>query len=193
MTPLPTPLLERVAAAAVAEGLADAVFTRLRTPLGRLLVVQGPAGVVRIGFEDEPEDRVLAAVASALGSRLVASDVQIAPTRDALAAYLEGETDTLDLPADLRLVAAPFRRAALETLHHDVARGEVITYGALARAAGHPGAARAVGTACARNPVPIIVPCHRVVPSGGGLGGYAGGPARKAALLALEGATWPAR
>jgi len=188
MSPLSAALLERVAAAAVAEGLADALYTRLRTPIGRLLVVQGPRGVVRVGFEEEPEDDVLAEVAARLGPRLVASDRELAATRDALAAYLEGETATLELPADLRLVAAPFRREALETLHRDVPRGEVITYGALARAAGHPRAARAVGTACARNPVPIVVPCHRVVPSGGGLGAYGGGPERKRALLALEGA-----
>jgi len=191
MTSLPTALLERVASAAVAEGLADALFTRLPTPIGRLLVVQGPAGVVRVGFEEEPEDRVLAEVAAVLGPRLVASDGELAETRDALARYLEGETDRLDLPADLRLVAAPFRREALRTLHRDVARGEVITYGALARAAGHPGAARAVGTACARNPVPIVVPCHRVVPSGAGLGAYGGGAERKRALLTLEGAARP--
>jgi len=188
MSPLSAALLERVAAAAVAEGLADALYTRLRTPIGRLLVVQGPRGVVRVGFEEEPEDDVLAEVAARLGPRLVASDRELAATRDALAAYLEGETATLELPADLRLVAAPFRREALETLHRDVPRGEVITYAALARAAGHPRAARAVGTACARNPVPIVVPCHRVVPSGGGLGAYGGGPERKRALLALEGA-----
>jgi len=188
MTPLPAELLEAVAAGAVREGLADAVFTRLPTPIGRLLVVQGPAGIVRVGFEEEPEDAVLAGVAAVLGPRLVASDRQLAATRDALAAYLEGEDARLDLPVDLRLVAAPFRRTTLETLHREVGRGETITYGALAHRAGHANAARAVGTACARNPVPIVVPCHRVLPSTGGVGSYGGGPERKRALLALEGA-----
>jgi methylated-DNA-[protein]-cysteine S-methyltransferase len=188
MSPLPTALLESVAAAAVRDGLADAVFTRLSTPLGRLLVVQGPAGIVRIGFEEEPEDRALAAVAAALGPRIVASDRELAPAREALSAYLEGEQTELDMPVDLRLMAAPFRRRVLETLHHDVARGHTVTYGALAARAGNPKAARAAGTACARNPVPIVVPCHRVLPGGGGLGGYGGGPARKRALLELEGA-----
>lgn len=188
MSPLPTTLLESVAAAAVREGLADAVFTRLSSPLGRLLVVQGPAGVVRIGFEDEPEDRALAAVAAALGPRIVASDRELAPAREALSAYLEGEGTELDLPVDLRLMAAPFRRRVLETLHDDVARGQTVTYGALAARAGNPKAARAAGTACARNPVPIVVPCHRVLPGSGGIGAYGGGPARKRALLELEGA-----
>ena len=188
MTPLPISLLEALATGAVREGLADAVFTRLPTPIGRLLVVQGPEGIVRVGFEEEPEDAVLAGVAAALGPRLVASDRQLAATREALAAYLEGDDDRLDLPVDLRLVAAPFRRATLETLHREVGRGQTITYGALAQRAGHAKAARAVGTACARNPVPIVVPCHRVLPSTGGVGSYGGGPERKRALLALEGA-----
>ena len=186
--PLPAHLLDSLAAAAVAEGLADAVFTRVATPLGRLLVAQGPAGVVRIGFPEEPEDRLLAEVAGLLGPRVVASDAELALTTDALSAYLEGDSDRLELPVDLRLVHAPFRRAVLDTLHAGVPRGEVVTYAALAARAGRPRAARAAGSACARNPVPIVVPCHRVVPGAGGVGSYAGGPDRKRELLALEGA-----
>jgi methylated-DNA-[protein]-cysteine S-methyltransferase len=79
----------------------------------------------------------------------------------------------------------------LETLHDTVARGDTVTYGALARRAGNPKAARAVGTACARNPVPIVVPCHRVLPGSGGIGAYGGGPERKRVLLELEGAIQP--
>jgi methylated-DNA-[protein]-cysteine S-methyltransferase len=189
MTPLSDTLLEAVASAAVREGLADAIFTRLNTPLGRLLVVQGPRGIVRIGFEEEAEDGLLAEVAGRLGPRIVASDRELAVTRDALSAYLEGEGDTLELPVDLELVHAPFRHKVLETLHDTVARGEVVTYGALAARSGNAKAFRAAATACARNPVPLVVPCHRVVPSGGGLGNYGGGPARKRALLTLEGVT----
>jgi len=188
MTPLPDSLLDSLASAAVREGLADAVFTRLDTPIGRLLVVQGPRGLVRIGFAEEPEDAVLAQVAGRLGPRLVASDRELGPVRDALSAYLEGEGDRLDLPVDLEMVAAPFRRHVLETLHREVGRGEVVTYGALAERSGNPRAARAVGTACARNPVPLVVPCHRVLPGSGGIGAYGGGVARKRVLLALEGA-----
>jgi methylated-DNA-[protein]-cysteine S-methyltransferase len=188
MTPLPDSLLEAVASAAVREGLADAIFTRLSTPIGRLLVVQGPRGVVRVAFEEEPEDAVLADVAGRLGPRVIASDRELAPTRDALEAYFEGDDDTLDVPVDLELVGAPFRRRVLETLHREVGRGETVTYGALAQRAGNPKAARAVGTACARNPVPIVVPCHRVVGSTGQLVGYGGGLERKERLLALEGA-----
>ena len=187
MTPLPDSLLEAVAGAAVREGLADAVFTRLPTPIGRLLVVQGERGVVRVGFEEEPEDRVLAEVAARLGPRILASDRELAATRDTLEAYFDGEGDPHELPVDLSLVAAPFRHAVLETLHDSVPRGQVVTYGALASRAGNPRAYRAAATACARNPVPIVVPCHRVVPGGGGIGNYGGGPARKKALLELEG------
>ena len=188
MTPLPESLLEAVASAAVSEGLADAVFTRLSTPIGRLLVVQGPAGVVRVGFEEEPEDAVLAEVAGRLGPRILASDRELRPTRDALSAYLEGDAERLELPVDLELVHAPFRRRVLETLHREVARGQVVTYRGLAERSGNPRAFRAAATACARNPVPIVVPCHRVVPSGGGIGDYGGGPERKRVLLTLEGA-----
>jgi methylated-DNA-[protein]-cysteine S-methyltransferase len=189
MTPLPDTLLEAVASAAVREGLADAIFTRLSTPLGRLLVVQGERGIVRIGFEEEAEDGLLAEVAGRLGPRIVASDRELAATRDTLSAYLEGDEDTLALPVDLELVHAPFRHKVLETLHDTVARGEVVTYGKLAERSGNARAFRAAATACARNPVPLVVPCHRVVPSGGGIGNYGGGVRRKEALLRLEGIT----
>lgn len=189
MTPLPDTLLEAVASAAVREGLVDAVFTRLDSPLGRLLVVQGARGIVRIGFEEESEDALLAEVAGRLGPRVVASDRELGATRDTLSAYLEGDDDTLALPVDLELVHAPFRHKVLETLHDTVARGEVVTYGALAERSGNAKAFRAAATACARNPVPLVVPCHRVVPSGGGIGNYGGGVRRKEALLRLEGVT----
>jgi methylated-DNA-[protein]-cysteine S-methyltransferase len=188
MTPLPESLLESVAAAAVREGLADAIFTRLPSPLGRLLVVQGPDGLVKIAFETESEDHALAAVAAALGPRVIGSDRELSDTRDALSEYLEGDATTLDLPVDLRLAHAPFRRRVLEHLR-EVPRGETVYYGELAARAGSPKAARAVGSACALNPVPIVVPCHRVLPGTGKLGSYAGGPARKATLLTLEGVT----
>ena len=192
MTPLPESLLESVAAAAVREGLADAVFTRLNSPIGKLLVVNGPDGIVRVSFEEEAEDRALAEVAAALGPRIVASDRELASERDALSEYLEGGRTTLDdIPVDLRLMAAPFRHRVLEELHRSVHRGETVTYGQLAARAGNPKASRAVGTACARNPVPIVVPCHRVLPGSGGIGSCGGGEHRKRALLALEGSLPP--
>jgi methylated-DNA-[protein]-cysteine S-methyltransferase len=192
MTPLSEQFLDRLASAAVQEGLADAVYTTLKTPLGPLLVVQGERGVLRIAFEGEPEDVTLAGVAQGVGPRIVRSDRELAATRDTLSAYLEGDDDTLALPVDLALARGPFRRAVLDTLHREVHRGEVVTYGELAAQAGNPRAVRAVGTACATNPVPIVVPCHRVLPASHKLGNYGGGPDRKRALLALEGAPWRA-
>ena len=189
MIPLPDSLLEAVASAAVREGLADALFTRLKSPIGTLLVVQGPEGIARIGCEEEPEDALLAGVAAELGPRVVASDRELAGARDQLSAYLEGDSAALDLPVDLGFVHAPFRRMVLETLHDTVRRGEVVTYGALAERSGNPRAFRAAATACARNPVPLVVPCHRVLPSTGGIGNYGGGTRRKEALLRLEGVT----
>jgi methylated-DNA-[protein]-cysteine S-methyltransferase len=188
MTPLSDAFLDRLASAAVREGLADAVYTTLSTPIGPLVVVQGHNGVLRIAFEGEPLDTTLAGVAAGVGPRIVQSDRELAATRDTLSAYLEGDDDRLDLPVDFSLVGGPFRRAVLETLHRQVHRGEVVTYGALARQAGNPRAVRATGTACATNPIPIVVPCHRVLPASGRLGNYGGGPERKRALLTLEGA-----
>ena len=187
MTPLPDTLLEAVAAAAVREGIADAVFTRLRTPIGKLLVVQGERGVVRVGFEEEPEDQVLAEVAGLLGPRIVGSDRELAGTRDALEAYFEGEGDPHGLPVDLSLVAAPFRHIVLETLHDTVARGEVVTYGALAERAGNPARVPRRGDRLRPQPDPD----RRALPSRGAGRrrdrNYGGGVARKRALLELEG------
>ena len=188
MTPLPDSLLEAVASAAVREGLADAIFTRLNSPLGRLLVVQGPDGLVRIAFPEEAEDHVLAQIAAALGPNVIGSDRELSTERDAISEYLEGEATALSLPVDLRLAHAPFRRAVLEKLR-EVPRGETVSYGQLAARAGNPRASRAVGSACATNPIPIVVPCHRVLPGTGKLGNYAGGPERKRVLLGLEGVT----
>jgi len=184
---LPQPLLDRRPAAAVAEGLADAVYTRLKTPIGTLTIVQGERGVVRVGFDEDDLAALLAEVAAGLGPRIVASDHELEATRDAVAGYFEGDGKPLDLPVDLALVRSPFRRNALEELRR-VTAGHVVTYGELARRIDHPRAARAVGSACATNPVPIIVPCHRVVPGGGGVGSYGGGPEIKRRLLAHEGA-----
>jgi methylated-DNA-[protein]-cysteine S-methyltransferase len=186
---LPSHLLESIASAAVREGLVDAVYTHVRTPIGTLLVVQGERGVVRVGFPEESEDALLAQVAGRVGPRIVASESELAATRDVFSAYFEGDDESLAVPVDLSLVRSDFRRTALETLHSEIHAGDVVTYGALATRIGHPKAARAVGTACATNPVPLVVPCHRVVPGSGGVGSYGGGPARKRQLLAHEGAT----
>lgn len=181
-----TELLESLAAEAVREGLADALYTRVKTPIGDLTVVSGETGVVRVGFHEDPEDVILADVAAGIGPRILRSERELADVRDALDAFFAGDGE-LDVPYDLRLVRSPFRRHVLETLASDVHRGDTIRYGELAARVGAPKAARAAGTACATNPIPVIVPCHRVLPSTGGVGNYGGGPPRKAQLLTIEG------
>ena len=187
MSTLPAALAERIASAAIAEGLVDAVYDTLPSPIGPLLVVQSELGICRIGFASESSDEALAGVAATIGPRVVRSAAETAAARDAIAAYLEGDQLALPLPVDLRLVHSSFRRVVLDTLRA-VPRGQTVTYGELATRAGHPRAFRAVGTTCATNPIPILVPCHRVLPATGGIGNYGGGPERKRVLLELEGA-----
>jgi methylated-DNA-[protein]-cysteine S-methyltransferase len=179
--------LEELADRAIEEGVADAYYAPASSPLGKLLVVLTSSGVCRIAFPEEREDRVLVEVADELGPRLVRSNRRTAPLTDALAAYLEGDLESFDVPVDFSLVHSVFRRDVLTRLM-DVPRGRVTTYGRLAARVGHPRAARAAGTALAQNPVPIVVPCHRVVPGSGGIGNYGGGVERKRWLLELEGA-----
>ncbi|MEA2127062.1 MAG: methylated-DNA-[protein]-cysteine S-methyltransferase [Solirubrobacteraceae bacterium] len=190
MSPLSDTLLDSLAAEAVREGLADALYTRVPTPIGDLLVVSGEHGIVRVGFHEDAEDVILADVAGGIGPRILRANRELADVREKIQAFLEEDGTDLDLPYDLRLVRSPFRRHVLEVLASEVHRGETIRYGELAARSGNPKAARAAGTACATNPVPIVVPCHRVVPSTGGVGNYGGGPPRKVQLLAIEGARY---
>ncbi len=192
MTPISDQLLESLAAEAVREGLADALYTRVPSPIGTLLVVSGAKGIVRVGFQEDAEDLILAGVASGFGARILRGDRELANVREKLQGYLEGtDAGELDLPYDLALVRSPFRRQVLEVLAGDVHRGDTIRYRELAVRAGPPRAARAAGTAGATNPIPIVVPCHRVLPSTGGVGSYGGGAPRKVQLLELEGALPP--
>ena len=188
MSPLPDHLLEQVASAAVAEGLVDALYTRVDTRIGPLLVVSGATGILKVSFPEHPVDDALAEVAQRVGPRVLASRRELSEVSERISAYLDGDLGAIDLPYDLLLAGTGFRREALEALAKTTQAGEVVTYKELAARAGRPRAIRAAGTACATNPIPLVVPCHRVVPSGGGLGNYGGGVARKAALLELEGA-----
>lgn len=157
---------------------------RLETPIGELLLAATERGLVRVAFAMEDFDAVAEELRLQLGAELIASDTALAEYIRELKEYFAGERRTFDAPLDLRL-ARRFRRDVLERLR-EVAYGEVTTYAALARSAGRPRATRAVGSACASNPLPIVVPCHRVLRSDGGLGGYLAGPAVKQLLLALE-------
>lgn len=180
-----------VARRAVEEGAFDAGLHVVHTPLGPYVAAATPAGLA--AFSSEPIDEVAEMVARRLGPRVVEAAT---PVADAVASqveeYFDGRRRTFELPLDWRLSSDGFRRAVLQRLAATVAFGETVSYGDLAAEVGNPGAARAVGGAMGSNPLPIVVPCHRVLAAGGGLGGYGGGLHRKRALLSIEGIAIPA-
>ena len=185
MTTLPDRLDRRFRDEAAAAGLLDVAYDFTDSPVGTLLVAASERGVCRISFDPEPE-RELEALAAAFGVRVLRASAPVAALRRELDEYFEGDRREFDLPVDL--TALPdFQRTVLEELVR-VPYGHVDTYGGLAQRIGKPRAARAVGGALNRNPIPIVVPCHRIVGASGSLVGYAGGLERKQALLGLEGA-----
>ena len=176
----------RLAAAADADGLLDVAYRTMDSPVGTLLLAATPTGVVRIAFDQQGHDAALAALASQVSPRVLHAPARLDPLVRELEEYFAGTRRTFDLPLDRRL-ASGFRAEVLAHLP-EIGYGSTASYAAVARLAGNPGAVRAVGTACARNPLPIVVPCHRVVRSDGTPGQYAGGGEAKLALLALEAA-----
>jgi methylated-DNA-[protein]-cysteine S-methyltransferase len=185
MTTVPDGLDSRFREAAASAGLLDVAYDYTDSPVGRLLVAASDRGLCMISYDPEP-DRELDWLAEAFGARVLRSAGPVDVARRELDEYFEGERQAFDLPVDLTPLPG-FQRAVLEELAR-IPYGHVDTYGGLARRIGKPQAARAVGGALNRNPIPIVVPCHRIVGSGGRLTGYAGGLARKQALLGLEGA-----
>ena len=181
---VPTQLDERFRAAAAAEGLLDVAYDLTESPVGQLLLAATPAGLCRVSFDPDPEAEA-DDLARAFGARVLRSPRPLDEARRELDEYFEGRRQTFDLDVDLGPVPS-FQRAVLEELTR-VAYGSTSTYGALAAAIDQPRAARAVGGALNRNPIPVVLPCHRVVGAGGKLVGYGGGLDRKRALLGLEG------
>ena len=181
---VPAELDRRFRAAAAAEGLIDVAYDLTDSPVGPLLLAATDAGVCRISFDPEP-DRELDSLARAFGARVMRAPQPVDEVRRELAEYFDGDRRSFDLPLDLRGLGQ-FQHSVLLALAA-VPYGETSTYGELAGRIGRPGAARAVGGALNRNPVPIVIPCHRVVGAGGDLVGYGGGLPRKRALLELEG------
>jgi methylated-DNA-[protein]-cysteine S-methyltransferase len=180
-----TRLREELAARATREGLVDVAYGTLDSPLGELTVFVTPRGVVRVAFEDEPRDQLLDELAGRVSPRIMAAAKPTDEARRQLEGYLAGQRTAFDVPFDWSLV----RGFAAGVLHAtaQVPYGATTTYRAVAAAAGSPNAYRAAGNALGSNPIPIIVPCHRVLHASGGLGGYAGGLERKRTLLRLEG------
>jgi methylated-DNA-[protein]-cysteine S-methyltransferase len=176
---------ERFRTAAVAEGLLDVGYDVADTPLGRLFLATTSRGLCRISYDADP-DRHVERLGRDYGLRVLRAPRALDEAKRELDEYFEGDRHRFELPVDLR-VGGDFQLAVLRELAL-VPYGEVTTYGALAKRAGRPRAARAVGTVMNRNPLPIVLPCHRVVGSNGSLTGYGGGLERKEALLRLEGA-----
>jgi methylated-DNA-[protein]-cysteine S-methyltransferase len=171
---------------AAAEGLLDVAYDLTDSPVGTLLVAATEAGLCRVSFDPEP-DRAVETLARDFGARVLRASRPLDVVRQRLAEYFDGERQEFDLDVDLRPLPA-FQRDVLTELAR-VRYGTTDTYGALAARLGRPRAARAVGGALNRNPVPIVLPCHRILGSDGRLVGYGGGLERKRALLALEGVT----
>jgi methylated-DNA-[protein]-cysteine S-methyltransferase len=169
---------------AAAEGLLDVAYDLTDSPVGTLLLAATDAGICHISFDPEP-DRALEMLARDFGPRVLRTARPLDAVRRELAEYFEGRRQEFDLDVDLRVLPG-FQREVLTELAR-VGYGRTATYGALAASVGRPRAARAVGGALNRNPVPIVLPCHRVIGSDGRLVGYGGGLERKRALLALEG------
>ena len=179
-----TPDLDaRFRARALREGLVDVRYDVVEAPIGELLVAATERGLCRISFSPEGADEALARL---LGPRVLRAPLD--DVRRELDEYFAGDRTAFDLPIDLRV--APFHEAVLTELAR-VPYGRTATYGGLAAKVGRPRAARAVGTVMNRNPIPIVLPCHRIVGANGSLTGYGGGLHVKRALLELEGALLP--
>jgi methylated-DNA-[protein]-cysteine S-methyltransferase len=179
-------LHDRLTAAAQAGGLLDVAYRMVDTPIGGLLLAATELGLVRVAFAAEGVDAVLAVLAEKVSPRILHSAGRLDPVARELDEYFAGGRTAFDLALDFRL-AGGFRRQVLGRLPN-IGYGHTASYAVVAAAAGNPRAVRAVGTACATNPLPIVLPCHRVVRSDGSLGGYLGGVAAKRALLDLEAA-----
>ena len=179
---LRTQLAER----AEQEGILDVAYRIVDSPIGPLLLAASTEGLVRVAFELEDHDAVLEQLATAVSPRILRSGRRTDDVARQLDEYFSGGRRRFDVPVDLRLVHG-FRREVISHLR-DIAYGSTASYADVARAAGSPAAVRAVGSACSHNPVPVVMPCHRVIRSDGTIGQYLGGAEAKAVLLSLEAA-----
>jgi methylated-DNA-[protein]-cysteine S-methyltransferase len=186
-TPDPDDLVRlhhRLEDAAERDGLLDVAYTTIDTPVGSLLLAATGTGLVRVAYEQEGHDRVLDDLAARLSPRILRAPRRLDAAAREIDEYFAGVRTGFDLPLDLSL-SSGFRRLVQRHLPH-IAYGHTQSYREVAAIVGNPRAVRAVGTACATNPLPVVVPCHRVLRTDGTLGGYVGGLDAKAALLTLE-------
>ncbi len=177
--------LNVLAERAAAEGLLDVAYTTADSPFGTLLLASTPRGIVRVGLPNQDRDELLADLARRVSPRVLESAPPLDEARRELDLYFEGKLTEFDLPLDWRL-SKDFRRRVLRAIAR-IPYGQTRSYSQMATSAGNERAVRAAGTACGTNPIPLVVPCHRVLRSGGALGGYGGGLPMKEELLRLEG------
>ena len=170
---------------AAAEGLIEVAYAEVDSPIGTLLVAATDVGLVQIGWQSSDHDALLERLAAAVGPRVLEAPERLDPARRELDEYFSGSRREFGLPLDWRLTGGFVRKVLTETAR--IPFGETRTYAEMATAAGSPRAFRAAGSALGANPIPIVVPCHRVLRKGGALGGYGGGVETKRALLEIEG------
>lgn len=176
----------RLVAVAERDGVLDVAYRMLDTPVGELLLAATEQGLVRVAYPRDGRDAVLAKLAEVISPRILHAPGRLDEVSRQLDEYFAGRRQLFEVPLDFRL-SKGFRRNVLAHLT-EIGYGRTESYAQVAAAAGSPKAVRAVGTACATNPLPVVVPCHRVVRSDGSFGGYAGGPEAKRLLLTLEAA-----
>jgi methylated-DNA-[protein]-cysteine S-methyltransferase len=178
-------VLNRLAERAADEGLLDVAYTTTDSPFGTLLLARTPRGLVRVGLPNQDADELLNDLAARVSPRVLEAPAQLDAVRRELDLYFDGKLTEFDLPLDWQL-SKDFRRRVLRAIAR-IPYGQTRSYTQMATSAGNERAVRAAGTACGSNPIPVVVPCHRVLRSGGALGGYGGGLPMKEELLRLEG------
>jgi len=194
MSPVPKrPALDRDAAAAAASRFAilaepDVAYALVETPVGKVMAAQTRRGLACLGYVDQhgSAERFIEELSAGLSPRILEAPARLDEVRRELDEYFEGRRHSFDLAIDLSLIKTPFAKRLLQATAR-IPFGETRTYRDMATAAGNALAVRAAGNALGHNPIPIVVPCHRVLRSGGALGGYTGGLDRKIKLLATEG------
>ncbi len=177
--------LEKLAERAAAEGLLDVAYAMTDSPFGPILLASTPRGLVKVNLPNYDPEETLEELAAEVSPRVLEAPAKLDEARRELDLYFEGKLHEFDLPLDWRL-SSGFRRRALRAIDR-IPYGKTRSYTQIARSAGNERAVRAAGTACGANPIPIVVPCHRVLRSGGALGGYGGGLPMKEGLLEIEG------
>ena len=193
--PVPDPELDRLtgrlAESAAQENLVDVSYRTVDSPIGPLFLATTDTGLVRVAFENEDTDAVLIELSERIGPRIIENPKPLDAVARELDEYFAGTRHDFDLPLDFSMSASassgtiPFRQIVQQYLPH-IDYGDTRSYKEVAEAVGNPKAVRAVGTACATNPIPLVVPCHRVLRTDGNLGGYRGGLEAKKLLLELE-------